>query len=621
MLIRQLSSHIINQIAAGEVIERPASVVKELLENAIDAGACHIDVEVADGGLSLIRVTDDGRGMGREDLALSVKRHATSKLADDQLFSIETLGFRGEALPSIGSIAKLTIQSRSAVGDGVAIDVTAGEEGAVRPAAVNQGTQVNVRDLFFATPARLKFQKSVRSENAAIGDVVKRLALAHPSIAFRLVADGRQLLQLPAVALGDETGELNRLGKVMGRAFVGDALKVEAEREGAVLSGFAGLPTLHRSNSLLQFFFVNGRPVRDKQILGAIRAAYRDFLPSNRHPLLCLFLTVPSDFVDVNVHPAKSEVRFKDAAMIRGLIIGALRQALDGAGHRASAEGGTETLAAFRPAVLPERVGAHAMVNAVVGDGQEGVSGFSEGGRRGAVPPYQRDGVKDVGGLGDGQAPLDGLDQLSGAVVETVAFAGEAGSSDRPLGAARAHVFENYIVAQTGDGLVIVDAHAAHERIVYERLKTRVREGTVPSQGLLIPEVIDLTEDVREALLAHQEELQEFGLYLEAFGPGAVAVQEVPALLIDANIQKLVADLADEIVELDATTTLKSRLDLVCATMACHGSVRSGRRLSGEEMNALLRDMEATPHSGQCNHGRPTYVELKLKDIERLFGR
>ena len=624
MKIRQLSSNIINQIAAGEVIERPASVVKELVENAIDAGACHIDVEVADGGLSLIRIIDDGRGMEADDLALAIKRHATSKLLDDQLFAIETLGFRGEALPSIGSIAKLSMQSRTDGGDGVAIEVVGGKEGAVRPAAVNKGTQVVVRDLFFATPARLKFQKSPRAEHAAIGDVIKRLALAHPSIGFRYSTDGRQVLQLPAVAIGDDLGELQRLGKVLGAAFVDDALQIEAVREGCSLTGYAGLPTLHRSNNLLQFFFVNGRPVKDKQILGAIRAAYRDFLPSHRHPLLCLFLVVPPDFVDVNVHPAKSEVRFKDPALVRGLIIGALRQALSEAGHRASSEGGAETLAAFQAKTTP--VEGRGLVFGSAAEAHP--VGFSETGG-GQTPLSLR--ASHSASFDGSQGALEGVDQPSGAVVSfdgqaqeaasSQEIVADAGTADMPLGAARAHVFENYIVSQTAEGLVIVDAHAAHERIVYERLKSRLLEGHVPSQGLLIPEVIEVGAAQREGLTAHQGELEEFGLYLEPFGPGAVAVQEVPSLLIDANIQQLVLDLADEILELDATTTLKSRLDHVCATMACHGSVRSGRRLSGEEMNALLREMEATPFSGQCNHGRPTYVELSLKDIERLFGR
>lgn len=623
MAIRQLSPHIINQIAAGEVIERPASVIKELVENSIDAGATHIDIDVVEGGLSLIRVVDDGVGMSGDDLKLSIERHATSKLTDEALFAIETLGFRGEALPSIGSIAKLSIQTRVEGGEGHSLAVTGGDIGELRPSGANVGTSIEVRDLFYATPARLKFQKSTRAENSAILDVIKRLGLAHPGIGFRLTSDGRQTVNLPSVAIGDGQGELHRLGKVMGAGFVDDALPIEAERGELLLKGYVSLPTLHRSNNLMQFFFVNGRPIRDKQILGAIRAAYSDFLPSNRHSLLCLFLEMPPSMVDVNVHPAKSEVRFQDAGFVRGLLIGAIKQAIDAAGHRASNRGGVETLSSFRvegeqAALAGSSEEGHSVVpRPRYSDGGGGFHGhvsgrgFSEDERR---QVYGRDAA-------DTQAPLAGVSGLSGRVAEAELAGDEGRYSDQPLGAARAHVFENYIVSQTQDGMVIVDAHAAHERIVYERLKTRVEAGHVPSQGLLIPEVVELDEARRDGLLAHSEALSDFGLFLEGFGPRAIAVQEVPALLIGANIAALISDLADEILELDATTTLKSRLDHVCATMACHGSVRTGRRLSGEEMNALLRDMEATPRSGQCNHGRPTYVELKLKDIERLFGR
>ena len=646
MAIRQLSPHIINQIAAGEVIERPASVVKELVENAIDAGAVHIDVEVVDGGLSLIRVIDDGGGMGADDLALAVERHATSKLDDDKLFAIETLGFRGEALPSIGSIAKLSISSRLPGGQGFAIEVAGGVKSSLRPAGLNKGTEVAVRDLFYATPARLKFQKSERAEVAAIHDVMKRLALAHPDIAFRFSSEGRQLLNLPAAAIGDDEGELARLGKVMGAEFIKDALFVSAVREDLCLTGYAGLPTLHRANNQLQFFFVNGRSIKDKQILGAIRAAYQDYLPSNRYPLLSLSLSLPAEKVDVNVHPAKSEVRFEDPALVRGLLIGALRQSIESAGHRASARGGAATLGAFKAGGAFKVDGGLAAGFAPLSEQGEGAAsyhaGFSEGERvfegggsysssadfkgqpgfkgQGGFQKsgYNDYGIKDFGTPGDSQAPLGPL-VPSGLVEES----GTAGGQEalHPLGAARAHVFENYIVAQSDDRLIIVDGHAAHERIVYEKLKSRVLAGNVPSQGLLIPLIIELDETRRSALLSQQEALEEFGLYVEGFGQGAVAVQEVPALLIGADVEAIVKDLADEIEAFEATTTLKAKIDHVCATMACHGSVRSGRRLSGAEMNALLRQMEATPGAGQCNHGRPTYVELSLKDIERLFGR
>lgn len=623
MAIRQLSPHLINQIAAGEVIERPASVVKELVENAIDAGASNIEVVSADGGLSLLRVIDNGRGMTEADLFLCVERHATSKLEDDGLFAIDTLGFRGEALPSIGSIAKLTIQTREQNGDGFELSVEGGEKSELRPAALNFGTIIEVRDLFYATPARLKFQKSERAEHSAITDVVKRLSLAHPDVGFRLTCDGKQRLNLPQVAIGDEAGELQRIGKILGADFVKDALFIDAEREDVSLRGFVGLPTLHRANNLMQYFFVNGRPIRDKQILGAIRAAYSDFLPSNRHPYLSLFLTLPPDMVDVNVHPAKAEVRFQDGAFIRGLLIGAIRQAIDAAGHRASSRGGADTLSAFRTEDVafaePTFGGGPVFVSPSMQQSEAVRSHFGEDG----YSPNAHAGLSDDMAeqhYSHEQGYINRVDAPSG---EMLASNHEIDPDliSKPLGAARAQFFENYILSQTDDGMVLVDAHAAHERIVYEKLKKRVVEGSVPSQGLLIPEVIEMDDHLRDGLLAHSEELQAFGLYLEGFGPRAIAVQEVPALLIKGNIQALVRDLADEISELDATTELKSRLDHVCATMACHGSVRTGRRLLPEEMNALLRDMEVTPRSGQCNHGRPTYVELKLKDIERLFGR
>ncbi len=620
MAIRQLTPNIINQIAAGEVIERPASVVKELTENAIDAGATQIEIVVADGGLSLIRVIDDGAGMSADDLALSVERHATSKLKDDSLFSILTLGFRGEALPSIGSIARLTIETREAGGEGLALTVDAGRKSEIRPAGLNEGSIIEVRDLFFATPARLKFQKSERAETGAIADVVKRLALAHPAIAFRLTSGGRQMLNLPQVAIGDIEGELMRLGKVLGEAFIKDALRIEASRDALTLEGFAGLPTLHRANNLHQYFFVNGRPVRDRQILGAIRAAYMDFLPSNRHPLLCLFLTLPPEEVDVNVHPAKAEVRFRDPAFMRGLLIGALKQAIDAAGHRASARGGAATIDAFQPGHFEQRTAASDdQSNAAAGYfAEEGPNAGPSG--EAALSPALSGLDAPSGRVLSDQGPAFSGD-LQGMGLSDGARLADSESLGQPLGAARAHVFENYIISQTDDGMVIVDAHAAHERLVYEKLKARLVEGRVPSQGLLIPEIIELDGALKSGLLEKAEELQEFGLYVEDFGPKAVAVQEVPALLARGDVGQLVRDLADEIAELDAATSLKARLDHVCATMACHGSVRSGRRLDGAEMNALLREMEVTPRSGQCNHGRPTYVELKLKDIERLFGR
>jgi DNA mismatch repair protein MutL len=595
MPIRQLSPETINRIAAGEVIERPASVVKELVENALDAGATEIEVVTASGGLALIRVTDDGVGMPPDDLVLAVDRHATSKLSEEDLFDIRTLGFRGEALPSIGSIALLTIQSRRrGAADAFALSVDRGAKGGVKPAAGNSGTCVEVRDLFSSVPARLKFLKSERAENQATSDVIKRLAMAHPQVGFTLTTGERTGLRYPREAEGD-AGLLQRLGRIMGREFMDDAVPVAATRDRLAVSGFAGLPTLHRPDAAQQFLFVNGRPVKDKLLIGAVRAAYGDLIPRGRHPLLALFLTLPPDEVDVNVHPAKVEVRFRDAGHVRSLIVNALGAALFTAGHRAAAANGSATLQELRPNVVPferTRPGYYPM--------PRGGAGF---------------------GLAEAmQAPLDVMDTPS---ADTRAFTLPVAEEllDRPLGAARAQLHENYIVAQTRDGIVIVDQHAAHERLVYERLKAMLAAGGVVRQGLLVPVVVDLDDSEIGALVEKTGELTELGLVLEPFGAGAVIVREVPALLAHADIVALTRDIAADILREGASSALKERLLAVCATIACHGSVRSGRRLAPDEMNALLRDMEATPYSGQCNHGRPTYVELKLADIEKLFGR
>ena len=588
--IRQLKLETINRIAAGEVIERPASVVKELVENALDAGATDIDVVTAAGGISLIRVTDNGTGMGAADLTLAVERHATSKLADDDLFNIATLGFRGEALPSIGAIAHLAIASRPReAAEAHEIVVDRGAKSGVRPAALNRGTRVEVRELFSATPARLKFLKSERAENMAISEVVKRLAMASPAVGFTLTTGERAGLRLPAQPPGPD-GHLARLGRIMGREFLDDALAIDIERDGVNVTGFAGLPTLNRPDPGQQYLFVNGRPVKDRLLIGAVRAAYGDLVPKLRHPLLALFVSLSPREVDVNVHPSKAEVRFRDAGRVRGLVAGALRAALEAAGHRASVAGGRAATA-----VLARSTGS---------DPQ-------------GLTPFQRSGAKR-GFAEDWQAPLDGLSAPSGdARASLDAPAPEL--LDRPLGAARAQLHETYIVAQTRDGMVIVDQHAAHERLVYERLKAALAEGGVARQALLIPEVVDLDGDEAAALTEAAPDLEKLGLVVEAFGPGAVLVREVPALLGDTDVKGLVRDLARE--TLGEGGLLKERLEAVCSTMACHGSVRAGRRLAPDEMNALLRAMEATPRSGQCNHGRPTYVELKLADIERLFGR
>jgi DNA mismatch repair protein MutL len=594
MAIRQLSPETINRIAAGEVIERPASVVKELAENALDAGAAEIDVVTASGGLSLIRVTDNGCGMDRKDLELSVERHATSKLAEEDLFSIRTLGFRGEALPSIGSIAKLTLCSRAqGSANAFAITVDRGDKGKIRPAAGNPGTVIEVRDLFSSVPARLKFLKSERAENQAVAEVVKRLAMAHPNVGFTLTMGERAGHQFPREAPGAE-GLLQRLGRIMGREFMADALAVAGAREAVSVSGFAALPTLHRPDAAQQYLFVNGRPVKDKLLIGAVRAAYGDLIPRGRHPLLALFVALPPQEVDVNVHPAKAEVRFRDAGLVRSLIVNALAAALHAAGHRASALGGMATVGEMKPNVVPFE-------------------------RPRAAYPMPR----PSGGFGLAealQAPFEAFAEPSADASADAAPIPDA-LLDRPLGAARAQLHETYILAQTRDAVVIVDQHAAHERLVYERMKAMLADGGVARQGLLMPVIIDLSPDEIEALTERSGELAELGLALEPFGPGAVAVREVPAPLGDTDVPGLVRDLAAEIAGDGNALALKERLEAVCATLACHGSVRAGRRLTPAEMNALLREMEATPHSGQCNHGRPTYVELKLADIERLFGR
>ena len=604
MRIRRLPVSTVNRIAAGEVIERPSSVIKELVENAIDAGARDIDIVMSGGGRSLIRVTDDGHGMTPEELPVAIERHATSKLSDENLLDIETLGFRGEALPSIGSVSRLTVASRQAGADtGFEILVDGGAVSGPKPAALAPGTRVEVRDLFYATPARLKFLKSDRSEALSANDVVKRLAMAHPEIGFSLTTGERGGLRYRAIDTPG-AGRLERLSDVMGREFAENAIEVEALREGVRLTGFAGLPTLNRANTQMQFLFVNGRPVRDKVLLGALKGAYMDFLARNRQPLAALFIELEPTHVDVNVHPAKAEVRFRDPGLVRGLIVGALKQALAEAGHRASTTIGAATLDALRP--------VHA-----------------SGGR----PPYRQSWTgQGSRGFAEAaaafQAPFDHAQAQTQTMPGLDLPAGDAAADPppddllaRPLGAARAQLHENYIIAQTEDGMVIVDQHAAHERLVYERLKAEQAAAGIARQPLLVPEVIDLDSADVERLAAQAEELARMGLVLEAFGPGAVVVREVPALLGDADIQSLVRDLADELAEMDQALSLKERLDHVLATVACHGSVRSGRRLKPDEMNALLRQMEATPHSGQCNHGRPTYVELKMTDIERLFGR
>ncbi|WP_397422190.1 DNA mismatch repair endonuclease MutL [Phenylobacterium sp.] len=605
MPIHRLPTELINRIAAGEVVERPASAVKELVENALDAGARDVQVQADGGGLTRILVADDGHGLAADQLPLAVERHATSKLypgedGDYDLLRIATLGFRGEALPSIGSVSRLSITSRAkGVADAHAIHVDAGAVSAVTPAGFPgpHGARIEVRDLFYATPARLKFMKSERTESTAITEELKRQAMAHETVSFSLDIDGRRALRLPAEVAGPD-GRLARLSAIMGREFSDNALALDHEREGVRLTGFAGLPTYNRGNAAHQYLFVNGRPVRDRLLQGALRGAYADFLARDRHPLAALYVELDAGLVDVNVHPAKAEVRFRDPGLVRGLIVSGLRHSLAAAGHRASTTVSMAALGGFRPNSMPPQPSG------------AGFSAWRQGGWAQAV--------QSIPGFSEVSARAE-PDPALGVAEPSVTTAFDP--VDFPLGAARAQVHETYIVAQTRDGVVIVDQHAAHERLVYERMKAEMADGGVARQALLLPEVVELDPAEADRVLARADELAALGLVVEPFGGGAVLVREVPALLGETDAAGLIRDIADDLAENGQALALKERLEDVCSTMACHGSVRAGRRLSAPEMNALLRQMEATPHSGQCNHGRPTYVELRLADIERLFGR
>jgi DNA mismatch repair protein MutL len=596
MPIRRLDPLLIDRIAAGEVIERPAAAVKELVENALDAGASRIDVAVEAGGRRLIRVVDDGAGMSAPDLALAVERHATSKIPDGDLTNIATLGFRGEALPSIASVSRLEIRSRARGADAAAmLLVEDGVMGAVQPCAQPQGTRIEARDLFAATPARLKFLKSDRGEAQAAGDVVRRLALANPQARFSFASEIGASFDWPACADG-ESGRLERARQALGSEFAANCLAIDAEREGVRLSGFAGLPTFSKANAQTQYFYVNGRAVRDKLLAGALRAAYLDYLPRDRHAVVALFLRCEPRDVDVNVHPAKGDVRFRDSGLVRGLIVGAIKQALQGALHQAATTGGSGAIAALRAPAFPPaapRLSRPWDWRA----SPSAPTGFAE--------PAQQS-FADFAPAADAAA-----DVAAPATADLQA----------PLGAARAQVHDAYVIAQTGDGIVIVDQHAAHERIVYERLKRQRAESGIERQILLSPVVVDLDPDAAALLVEHGAALEELGLVIEGFGPGAILLREIPTLLAEADKDLLMRDLADDLSAEDGALSLERRLDHRLATIACHHSVRSGRKLKPEEMNALLREMEQTPGAGQCNHGRPTYIELKLADIERLFGR
>ena len=603
MTIRLLHPTTINRIAAGEVIERPASAIKELVENSIDAEAKHIDITIRDGGRTFISVSDDGIGMSLDDLTLAIERHATSKLPNDNLENIQTLGFRGEALPSIGSVSRMTITSRLKSADTAwMISIEGGEKKTPTPTASKKGTTIEIRDLFYATPARLKFLKTPNTENSHALDAIKRLAMAHPEIIFNVSNEKRTILKLHPPQNNSFDVQLERLDAIMGNNFADNALRINAERENLCLTGHIGLPTLNRGNASLQFLFVNGRPVKDKLLFGAVRGAYRDFLANNRHPLLALFLNIPSEDLDINVHPAKTEVRYRNPGLVRGLIVSALKNALAEAGHRASTTVSYQALGAMKPHSANLYSGRHQQT------GQQSINqGFSN----------QKQNSEELRGSIEQLTNLENSHSVKHITKDET----EQVIEEWPLGVARAQLHETYIVAQTVNGIIIVDQHAAHERLVYEKMKEALKEGGVKRQVLLIPEIVELDQSVIDRIIEKSEQLSELGLVIESFGLGAIIVRETPAILGELNIRSLIHDLGDDLTENGEAINLKDQLADVSATMACHSSIRAGRRLNGTEMNTLLRQMEVTPHSGQCNHGRPTYVELKLKDIEKLFGR
>lgn len=612
MVIRVLPNTLVNQIAAGEVIERPAAVIREVVENAIDAGATMIDVTIRDGGQSLMQITDNGHGMSQDDLTLAVERHATSKLADADLFNIQTLGFRGEALPSIGSVSRLTITTRAEKSeDAWSIHVAGGQKHPIKPARHPNGTTIKVEDLFYATPARLKFLKNTATETRYIKDVMKRLAMAHPHIGFSLTQDDKQSLKVTPTREKPETIEayIARIHDILAQKDAENMIPLDTHRDDYHLYGLIGVPTHNVATGQNQYLFVNGRPVTDKQVTGALRGAYSDLIPRGRHPIAALFLTVPPRQVDMNVHPAKAEVRFRDAGTVRGLIVGAIKHALTEQGQPTSSSLSDFALGAFQP---EQR--------------QRASSSYVSAPRQPIIPRGLGEEIATATltrqeNFIETQTPSARYEPQAYDTTTEAAPASDS-DSDHFLGAARAQVFENYILAQSDDGLIIVDQHAAHERLVYEHIKAALKKSGVAQQGLLIPEIVDVGDDAAQILQAHAQNLQQLGLTLEPFGHGAVSVQTVPALLGDRiDCQSLIRDLAEQLKDNKGENILEDQLYYLCATMACHGSIRSGRRLNAQEMNALLRQMEGTPHSGQCNHGRPTYVTLSKKDLEKLFER
>lgn len=630
--IRVLPSVIVNRIAAGEVVERPSSVVKEMVENSLDAGATQIDILFQEGGKNLISISDNGFGMTKDDLELCILRHATSKLPDDDLFNIKNFGFRGEAIPSIASISRLKIASRKAGNEEAwEIYVDAGETKYIKPANINHGTVIEVSDLFYATPARLKFLKTDSTEKSKIVEVVNKIAMANPHCGFSLKEDGRKIFDYKPHIFAEE-GKLARISEILGKDFQENCVAVDSKRGNAELTGFISLPTYNRSNSSYQFLFVNNRPVKDKVLLGAIRGAYMDFLARDRHAVTALFINIPSDEVDVNVHPAKAEVRFRFENEIRGLLVGSIKNALVGAGHRASNTLASDALSSFITSNNPHGFSDNDGGNVTsISDFIQPQKTLGERERNfysSSFPSYKQN-YKGIGNLNSSQANLSQkifspFELSPAAKFENEVFENtnsEADYKEFPLGAARAQIHENYIIAQTNDGLVIVDQHAAHERLTYEKMKKDFESKTIPTQKLLIPQIIELGESRSDLLVEKSQELRQFGFFIEKFGSNSISITELPEILKNENIQKLIEDIADDYSEYNQQITISEKIEHVLETIACHMSVRSGRRLNILEMNSLLRKMENTPHSGQCNHGRPTYIKLKLDDVEKLFGR
>ncbi len=620
-LLRLLPDHLVNQIAAGEVIERPSAAIKELVENAIDAGATQIDIRIRDGGQSFISVADNGHGMSKDELPLAIQRHATSKLDSEDLLNIKTMGFRGEALPSIGSVAKMRISSRiKDAENGWQITVDAGKASAPQPSPQSQGTLIEVSDLFYATPARLKFLKSSRAEAMAISDIIQRLAMANPSVGFSLHNEVKMVFQYPAISGTDiQQARLLRLKAVLGKEFAQNALAVDTQKDNIRLSGWISLPTFNRRTADKQFLFINNRSVRDRLLHGAIRGGYQGWITDGRHPAAALYIDMPYEAVDVNVHPAKTEVRFRDAALMRALMVGGIRQTINESNFQTSSELSSSMMANLRIEGQEKLKQAPSLFQNHGSQAQEDTKSYTPHHSFYQAPARPRPTMpqNELNNLMNSPTPQDFAHSVQSYEFED----SEPNIHDFPLGLARAQLHQNYIIAQTENSIVIVDQHAAHERLTHQKIEAALLDGSVASQSLLLPEVVNVTAQETYALLERASELEEMGLVIESFGEDAILVRSTPAILGESDIQGLIKDLASELITYDTATALKSRLSDICATLACHGSIRSGRRLNIEEMNHLLREMEKTKGSGQCSHGRPTWVELRLTDIEKLFGR